>query len=243
MEIQFNKYQKRGSYHWQQTSNNIFKHNAYVSARYQQVLNLIPRQKKLKILDLGCGDGVLTYLILKKCKADIFGIDTDPKALKIARLKLESLQPKARFKQASAYKLPFKNQSFDLVIAAEIIEHLEKPNQMLLELNRVLKPRAMVIITTPVKINAVPEDKMHFKEYSSKDLLKKLKKYFKNTTIKTSHPLWLKKLYLFSLFKFSHYYFEPFRLLINLWVILTKLNPFLLSSEPNTNQIAVCLKA
>ncbi|MFH2062168.1 MAG: class I SAM-dependent methyltransferase, partial [Candidatus Beckwithbacteria bacterium] len=132
-EIIFTKYQNRGAYHWQQIRKNLFTFNAFVLARYQQVLDQIPSNKNLKILDIGCGDGVLLYLISQKTKAQLFGIDSDRDSLKIAKSKVN-----AKFFQASAYKLPFKTQSFDIVIASEIIEHLKNPEKMLSEIKRVL---------------------------------------------------------------------------------------------------------
>jgi len=241
-EIKFNKYQKRGAYHWQQIAKNIFTFNAYVSIRYQQVVNQIPRQKSLKILDIGCGDGVLAYLISQKIRADITGIDIDFSAIKFARQQFKNQNIKARFLKSSAYKLPFKKQFFDVVIATEIIEHLGKPEIMLKEIKRVLKPKGKIIITTPIKLSDILEDKMHIKEFTPKELSQALTKYFTNITIKTSHPFWLKKIYLFGLVKLGQYHFEPFRWLINLWIILTKLNPFLLSSKNDTSQMAVCFK-
>jgi 2-polyprenyl-3-methyl-5-hydroxy-6-metoxy-1,4-benzoquinol methylase len=237
-KITFKKYQTRSpDYHWQQIRPNIFYFNAFVAARYQQVVDQIPTNKNLKILDIGCGDGVLLWLISQKTPAKLFGIDTDKSSLKLARSKLGD---KATLKQASAYQLPFKARQFDIVIATEVIEHLNQPSRMLQEIKRALKPSGRLIISTPIKLTSIPEDKMHVKEFTPKELKTCLKKYFSSVALKTSHPLWLKKLYLICLFKLGRYHLEPFRWLINLWVILTKLNPFLLSSKKDTNQIAIC---
>jgi len=241
-EITFIKYQKRGAYHWQQIKRSVFSYNAYVSARYQQIIRQISKDKNLKILDIGCGDGALSYLIYQKIKANITGIDTDINSLEFARRELQKRDAKVKFIKANAYKLPFKNSSFDVIIASEIIEHLGKPKIMLKEIKRVLKPNGQVIITTPVKISDIPEDKMHIKEFTPQELKHNLEKYFKKVIIKTSHPLWLKKLYLFRIIKLNRYHLEPFRWLINFWVFLTTLNPFFSSFGITTNQIAVCKK-
>lgn len=233
-KITFNKYQKRGAYHWQQISNNVFTFNAYVQARYQQVLNLVPKDKISSILDIGCGDGVLLSLISKKTEAQLTGVDLDIDSLKIAKTRLN-----ATFIKSSATTLPFKPSSFDLVIASEIIEHLKKPEKMLIEIKKVLKPNGRVIITTPVKLFPKPEDPLHIREFTTADLNKLLKKYFSKVVIKSSHPYWLKKIYTTPWFKLDRFYFEPVRWLINLIYFIFRLNPFYLKNSHPSQQLAI----
>lgn len=241
-DIKFDKYQKRGNYHWQQIGPSIFKHNAFVSARYNQVVDLIPQNSSLKILDIGSGDGVLSWLIYKKTKSQVTGIDTDKLSLKLAKNKFKQLEIKAKFKKANAYKLPFKKNSFDLVVSAEVIEHLSNTKKYLSEITRVLKPKGKAIITTPIKLSEIPEDKMHVKEFDPTELKNLLESHFKVVSIKTSHPLALKKLYLLRLFKTGRFHFEPLRWLINIFVLTTKINPFKLGLGQSTNQVAICRK-
>ena len=73
-EIEFLKYKKRGAYHWDQISYNLIKRNCFVKARYNYIIKLIKKHfNKIdvtgkKIIDIGCGDGVLSYLLAKKTK-------------------------------------------------------------------------------------------------------------------------------------------------------------------------------
>lgn len=234
--MEFNKYKIRSaSYHWQQISRSIFKLNAYVLARYQQVIKNIPENNHQKILDIGCGDGVLLHLVSRKIPAQLYGVDSSQISLHYAKTKV-----KAEFILAQAEKLPFENNFFDTVLATEIIEHLRRPELMLAEIKRVLKPKGRLILTTPTKLGLVPEDKQHVQEFTPVELNQLLKKYFASVTISASHPAWLKRLYLFSLFKFGRYSLEPFRLIINLLVLLININPFLLSFPAKTQLLAVC---
>ena len=234
-KIIFKKYQLRNSgYHWQQISYNPFTFSAYVQARYQQVLKQLSKIKKIKILDIGCGDGVLLYLINRNLKAQLTGVDLDSDSLKLAKTKV-----KAKFIKASAYKLPFKAHSFDLVIVSEIIEHLDDPDKMLKEFKRILKTSGTGIITTPVKLFAKPEDPMHVQEFTSNTLEKLLNKYFSTVTIKTSHPYVLKKAYITPWFKIGRFYFEPIRWLINLIFLIFKINPFYLPKPRPSQQLAI----
>ena len=154
---QFIKYQQRGDYHSRQISQSILNFSDFVNLRYLQYLQLIPKNKKIKLLDIGCGEGVLLSLIQQKTKASVVGLDPETKSFNpINNLKII---------KGSAYKLPFKSNSFDYVISTEVIEHLARVNKYLSEIKRVLKSSGSAIITTPVKLTSKPKDKMHLKEY------------------------------------------------------------------------------
>ncbi|AKM79445.1 MAG: Methyltransferase type 11 [Candidatus Beckwithbacteria bacterium GW2011_GWB1_47_15] len=241
-EKTFTKYQSRGAYHWRQVEKNIFTYSSFVAARYHQVISQLPRDKSLKVLDLGCGDGVLIYLASQKHPGEFTGVDTDALSLKAARRQLQNRGVAAKLIKASAYHLPFPENSFDVVIAAEVIEHLRSPQKMLTEAAKVLKPGGKMILTTPVKIGTKLSDTLHAQEFSPRELESSLARYFNQVDVKTSHPLWLKKLYLWRVGKLGRFYLEPFRLTINLWVMITNLNPFLLNLGPPTNQLAICRK-
>lgn len=233
--INFNKYQKRAdNYHWLQINRNIFAFNAFVMARYKQVIKLIPNKPHQQILDIGCGDGVLLNLIKN---AILYGIDLDQASLDYAATKV-----KAKFIQGSAEKLPFQANFFDVVLATEIIEHLSQPKLMLAEIQRVLKPGGYLILTTPVQQPGKLTDQLHVREFSSVELKELLQPYFHQITISQSHPLWLKKIYTFTLFKFDRFYFDLFRWLINTIVFCTGYNPFLITSGRSTQQVAVSRK-
>ena len=217
--IIFNKYQKRAdNYHWQQISRDLFRFNAYVAARYQQVIKLIPQNPRQKILDIGCGDGVLLSLIKN---AALYGVDLDQTSLDYAATKV-----KAKFLLASADKLPFKANFFDVVLATEIIEHLDQPKLMLMEIQRVLKSDGRLILTTPVKQSGKLTDQLHVREFSSAELKNMIQIYFHHITIYQSHPLWLKKLYTLTLFKFGCFHFDLFRWLINALTLVAGYNLF-----------------
>ena len=96
------------------------------------------------LLDIGCssGDWALHW---KSRGWQAFGIDIDRKHLDIAR----SRGIDAKFCDLNADKIPFPNNSFDLVFAGEVIEHLVDTDGFVAELMRVTKPAGYVLITTP----------------------------------------------------------------------------------------------
>ena len=70
---------KRGAYHWEQIGKHPLKANAFVKARYQLCIDLLKRHQpphnNQSVLDLGCGDGALTWMLLQSGYS-ASGIDT-----------------------------------------------------------------------------------------------------------------------------------------------------------------------
>jgi len=102
------------------------------------------------VVDIGCGRGFYVNLLSQlNLGLEIFGLDLNEKYLKVAR---ESLNGKKVFlKKGNALKLPFKSNSFDKVIASEILEHLNDDKKAIAEIYRVLKPGGIALISVPNK--------------------------------------------------------------------------------------------
>ncbi len=68
---------------------------------------------------------------------------------------------------ASVYKLPFENDSFDLVLCLSVLEHLEKPLEAIFEIRRVVKIGGKVIVSTPFlfPIHDAPGDYWRFTKF------------------------------------------------------------------------------
>ena len=103
------------------------------------------------ILDVGCRDGAFMRQLKIRCR--ITGVDIDPNAL----LQYKLCFPDSNIRLADCNEnLPFDNETFDVVIAGEIIEHLINPQLFLSEIKRILKPYGIFIGSTP---NALRWDK------------------------------------------------------------------------------------
>jgi len=76
---------------------------------------------------------------------------------------------------ASSLYLPFANQSIDLVICTQVIEHVEEPSQMLLEVNRVLKNDGLLMLSAPMywRLHEEPYDFYRYTKHGLSYLLKK----------------------------------------------------------------------
>ncbi|WP_083494627.1 class I SAM-dependent methyltransferase [Pyrodictium occultum] len=119
--------------------------NPKVSA-INSILSRLRLARDSKLLDIGCGDGSLTILIANKLKvSEIYCIDVDENALSIANKK-----GIITFKlDISRDDLPFPENTFDLCLMLDVIEHLENPDHALREAYRVLKRGGYLLITTP----------------------------------------------------------------------------------------------
>ncbi len=94
------------------------------------------------ILDAGCGEGFVVEHLRKDLKSEIIGLDIESNALEVAAEK----NPQAMFEAASVYEIPFENDSFDLVVLSEVLEHLEHPERALEEINRVSKKYVLISV-------------------------------------------------------------------------------------------------
>jgi ubiquinone/menaquinone biosynthesis C-methylase UbiE len=96
------------------------------------------------VLEVGCGEGRLMELVAgMKPSASVRGIDLDA-GIFDPRLKRN---PRLSFGVQSAYDLGFPANAFDLVVAAEVLEHLEHPRRALEEIVRVAKE--FVLLSVP----------------------------------------------------------------------------------------------
>lgn len=108
-----------------------------------KVLELANSTSPHTILDVGCGEGHLTKLLFDTdATREITGIDVRPDALEKAR----SLAKNASFYKADIYELPFDSKSIDLVVATEVLEHLERPEVALSELKRVTRSHCLLTV-------------------------------------------------------------------------------------------------
>ncbi len=113
------------------------------------VCSQIPKNKKLKILDLATGTGDQSFAILsKRPKVKIMGIDLAEKMLEIAKIKAKETLFLNRFKvsRASATDLPFKDSSYDMVTMSFGIRNVADTQKCFKEIYRVLRPSGKALI-------------------------------------------------------------------------------------------------
>ncbi len=97
-----------------------------------------------KIFDLGCSNGTVSYF-LKKNGGQWIHADLDMENILTARTLLND-----NLFQFSEGSLSVGDRQFDLVIALDVLEHLDNDVAMLREIRRILKPNGTVIVSTPI---------------------------------------------------------------------------------------------
>ena len=124
----------------------------------------------LKILDLAsaCGGNFFTCNDYGK----VFGLDISWSSIEICKRKnIDNLV------QADAHEIPFANDSMDVVIALDVLEHLESDSGSLTEVARVLNKDGVFIFNTPALMQLFSYHDQafhHFRRYSAKELTDKL---------------------------------------------------------------------
>lgn len=190
MEAAFDKYLTAGAYHWAEGSPLHWRYNAPLIARYRSVLRRIPAGAA-RILDVGCGDGYLSYLIAKHSpRAHITGIDDEGSGIRqantmTARSGLKNLE----FRHVPAGPIPFRDAEFGLVVLADVIEHVPQVPAMLRELKRVLAGGGTLIVTTPNRQTGSVWDVRHVKEYTPRELRSELEMFFRVDVVCGSWPM------------------------------------------------------
>ncbi|HSX26160.1 MAG TPA: bifunctional 2-polyprenyl-6-hydroxyphenol methylase/3-demethylubiquinol 3-O-methyltransferase UbiG, partial [Chlamydiales bacterium] len=98
-----------------------------------------------KVLDIGCGAGLLTNA-LAAAGHHVAGIDLSSTSLQIAKKYDKTHQ--VNYQIANAYSLPFPDNHFDTVCAMDVLEHVEDPGLLIAEASRVLKPNGLFFFHT-----------------------------------------------------------------------------------------------
>ncbi len=195
-EIQ--KYKVRGAYHWEQIGFNLIRRNAYVVARYDNVIYLLKKHlgnlSGKTILDAGCGDGVLSFLLAKE-GAKVTGVDYSKDAIKFAAERVRSLDVHIDFKVGSVCELPLLESSFDAIVSSDVIEHLDNVPQFLSEIRRVSKSNAIVIISTPIRFTENPLDIEHVIEWFPGEYVSLIEDFFGKSYFYMSHPIALLEIF------------------------------------------------
>jgi ubiquinone/menaquinone biosynthesis C-methylase UbiE len=102
-----------------------------------------------RVLDVACGEGYGSAL-LGSIAASVAGVDIAEAAVQHARQAYRGRQ-NLSFHNASCCELPFADDSFDVVISFETVEHIAEQSAFIAEIDRVLAPGGMLVMSSPNK--------------------------------------------------------------------------------------------
>ena len=121
-------------------------HQWLMNGFLRSAVELIAGCEGHQILEAGCGPGDLAARILPEAglvAENYVGTDVCPEQVRIA----QAIHPQFQFRVASIYELPVEDKSIDLLIACEVLEHLDEPEKALREIARVC--RGNVLLSVP----------------------------------------------------------------------------------------------
>ena len=134
------------------------------------------------VLDIACGEGYGTEMMARTA-SKVYGVDISGEAISHAKAKY--LKDNIEFMIGSCDAIPLPDQSVDLVVSFETIEHHDKHEEMMLEIKRVLRPDGVVLISSPDKqvysIDPAYKNPFHVKELLAIEFKELLSNHFSNT--------------------------------------------------------------
>jgi len=164
------------------------RYNVWYSSQYQDqwfssMADLVDNPQN--ILDNGCGTGHLSEFLPS---SEIVGSDISSGMLKKAKSRLSDVI------RSDSEKLPYKNESFQVIFTRSLLHHLQNPEVGVREMHRILKPGGEVILAEPIEtiLTRLPRllvnDESHFselhKDFNQNQLHDLLSPYFKIVTEK-----------------------------------------------------------
>lgn len=131
------------------------------------------------VLDIASGEGYGVNLMSKKASF-VYGVDIDKSSVSQAKLKYK--EENIEFLEGSTSAIPLEDNSIDIVVSFETIEHHDEHDEMMLEIKRVLKPNGLLIFSTPDKLHYSDNrnliNEFHVKELYKEEFCDLALKYF-----------------------------------------------------------------
>lgn len=138
-------------------------HLSHQASLPQQLVKLIKPQDS--ILDVGCGNGSLKKLFPRH---KLSGVDILPDSISMA---LRAGYTQAKLVDLNQARLPFKANSFNIIVCRQVLEHLLYPLKAVLEMHRVLKSKGTLFVSVPTGENRkFYDDYTHIRPFTQHSL-------------------------------------------------------------------------
>jgi ubiquinone/menaquinone biosynthesis C-methylase UbiE len=109
-----------------------------------------------RILDVGCGFGGRPAYYALRCGAlEVVGVEPSPDVIQLCRDFAQEVEcPNVAFRVGIAERLPFDDATFDMVIAYDVMEHVQDPRSAFSEVQRVLRQSGTALLVFPTYLGA-----------------------------------------------------------------------------------------
>ncbi|WP_081979175.1 class I SAM-dependent methyltransferase [Lacinutrix jangbogonensis] len=166
------------SYSTKITSSHIKSDNALFQ-RTLKAYSITTNKTYGDVLEIGCGEGYGISLINKNINY-LTVIDKSKKVL-------NNIKKKHPTTNILCQNIPplsnLKDNSFDVIISFQVIEHIKDVKCFIKEIYRILKPNGKAYITTPNATKTIARNPWHYKEYNFTEITNLIKNTFANYTI------------------------------------------------------------
>lgn len=162
---------------------------------FAKIRHYVSLRPSSSLLDAGCGEGMTLYQLNDLLPSSVTAFDLNPACVEYSK----ALFPEASISVQNIYDLPYKQQSFDLVLCMEVLEHLPDPLEALRALKRVAVGR--LILSVPHEpwfrlgslcrgkyLKTLGNHPEHINHWSPASFKVFLEKEFDQVTIDTSFP-------------------------------------------------------
>jgi 2-polyprenyl-3-methyl-5-hydroxy-6-metoxy-1,4-benzoquinol methylase len=139
-----------------------------------------------RVLDAGCGVGYGAGLLKQAGAAEVVAVDLSEAVIEVARGEVPEGVICA---VADLHTLDYPDDSFDLVVCFEVIEHVDEQDRVLDQLARVLRPDGLLLISSPNRGNYVPGNPHHRHEYIPAELRTALEARFGAVRLLPQHAM------------------------------------------------------
>jgi ubiquinone/menaquinone biosynthesis C-methylase UbiE len=130
------------------------------------------------VLDIASGSGYGTNLLSKTAKK-VYGVDISDISIEYAKQNYGASN--IDFRVGDGEKIPLEDNSVDIVVTFETIEHIPDYRQFMNEVSRVLKEDGLLVISTPNDLEFAEGNHFHLHEFEYTELKKLINKHFKYT--------------------------------------------------------------
>jgi 2-polyprenyl-3-methyl-5-hydroxy-6-metoxy-1,4-benzoquinol methylase len=128
--------------------------------------------KEKIVLDIACGVGWGTYLLSKAGSKFVYGVDISDSAI-LDATKFYS-QCNIEYLVSNSDQIPLGDETVDVIVCLETLEHVSNPQHFFYELSRVLREKGILILSSPnavlYKTNLKPYNPYHYEEYTKDEI-------------------------------------------------------------------------
>ncbi len=146
MKNDLEQYDKQGR-EWWNADGPFYVLKSMNEPRFEFFDRFISSWKDVKVLDVGCGGGFTCEFIAKK-GAIVSGIDLSEVSIETAKLHAKKSGLIIDYRSGAAEKLPYEDDSFDVINCVDVLEHLDDVAVAIAEVKRILKPGGVFLFDT-----------------------------------------------------------------------------------------------